>query len=70
LPQQTNSDRINDLVQKVAILGTKLDERSAQSAKDHEHLREELADTRTELKQTLDRLVAVEARNAVLDERC
>jgi hypothetical protein len=70
LPPQTNSDRINDRVQKVAILGTKLDERSAQSAKDHEHLREELASTRIELRQAVDRIVAVEARNAVLEERC
>ena len=67
---QTNTDRINDLVKEVAILGTKLDERSAQSSKDNEKILSELASTRDELKQTLDRVAALEAKNATLEERC
>lgn len=67
---QTNTDRINDLMKDVAILGAKYDERWAQALKENQQAHRELEAVRVELKELLKRLSALEAKNASLEERC
>jgi hypothetical protein len=67
---QTNTERINDLVRDVAILGTRVDERSSRFETTDDRQQTAIDALELLVEQLQLRLAAVEGRNVATEERC
>ena len=70
MARKTDGEKIDDLMERVAKIGTALDQRSAQFIDADERLRTEVTGLRDDLRRMTERNAALESRLAVVEQRC